>query len=129
MRRWRSSPAHLPCHRFNATDTSGFPTGAGSLTGGGSYNSETGSPSRLAASAAHRRRPGPTGRSPHGEGVRRDTVAERAQLQVHRATAERLKTAITDENAIVFPADFYRAGDGNDESFIAGRLPRRSCSR
>ena len=42
---------------------------------------------------------------------------------MHRATAERLKTAITDENTVVFPADFYRASDGNDESFIAGRLP------
>ena len=29
------------------------------------------------------------------------------------------KTAITDENTVVLLADFYRAGDSNDESFTA----------
>jgi hypothetical protein len=38
---------------------------------------------------------------------------------VHRAAAEPLKTASTDENTAVLLADFYRAGDGNDESFTA----------
>ena len=47
-----------------------------------------------------------------------------------RATAERLKTAITDENTVVFPADFYRAGDDNDEPFIAQMIvSRRRHSR
>jgi hypothetical protein len=32
---------------------------------------------------------------------------------------EPLKTAITDENTVGLDADFYRAGDGNDESFTA----------
>jgi hypothetical protein len=30
-----------------------------------------------------------------------------------------LKTAITDRDTVVLLADFYRAGDGNDESFTA----------
>ena len=33
--------------------------------------------------------------------------------------AEPLKTVVTDENTVVLLADFYRAGDGNDESFTA----------
>jgi hypothetical protein len=37
---------------FNATDISGFPTGAASLTGGGSTTPGRASPSRLAAFAA-----------------------------------------------------------------------------
>ena len=32
---------------------------------------------------------------------------------------EPLKTALTDENTVGLDADFYRAGDGNDESFTA----------
>jgi hypothetical protein len=35
------------------------------------------------------------------------------------AAVEPLKTATTDENTVVLLADFYRAGDGNDESFTA----------
>ena len=30
-----------------------------------------------------------------------------------------MKTATTDESTVVLLADFYRAGDGNDESFTA----------
>src|SRR6266704_641652 len=73
---------------LNATDISGFPTGAASLT---------------------------------GEGVRWDTVELRASttFKCTGAAAEPLKTAITDENTVVLLADFYRAGDGNDESFTA----------
>jgi len=35
------------------------------------------------------------------------------------AAAEPLKTATTDRDTVVLQADFYRAGDGNDESFTA----------
>jgi hypothetical protein len=35
------------------------------------------------------------------------------------AASEPLKTATTDGNTIVLVADFYRAGDGTDESFTA----------
>ncbi len=48
-------------------------------------------------------------------------------VELHRSTtfkctgsaAEPLKTATTDENTVVLPADSYRADDGNDESFTA----------
>jgi hypothetical protein len=35
------------------------------------------------------------------------------------AAAESLKTVSTDEETVGLDADFYRAGDGNDESFTA----------
>jgi hypothetical protein len=56
-----------------------------------------------------------------GEGVRWDTVELRRSttFKCTGSAAEPLKTAITDENTVVLLADFYRAGDGNDESFTA----------
>src|SRR5215467_1143961 len=107
---------------FNAKDISGFPTGAATLTGGGSYNPETGS----AKSAGGFRctsdiRQGPLAGCLSGEGVRWDTVELRSSttFKCTGAAAELLKTATTNENTVVLLADFYRAGDGNDESFTA----------
>jgi hypothetical protein len=107
---------------FNATGISGFPTGAASLTGGGAYNPETG----FAESAGGFRCTSDVGQGPlmgclTGEGVRWDTVELRRSttFKCTGAAAEPLKTAITDENTVVLLADFYRAGDGNDESFTA----------
>ncbi|HYS35964.1 MAG TPA: hypothetical protein VEO01_10055 [Pseudonocardiaceae bacterium] len=107
---------------FNATDISGFPTGAASLTGGGAYNPATG----FAESAGGFRCTSDVGQGPlagclAGEGVRWDTVELRASttFKCTGSAAEPLKTAITDENTVVLLADFYRAGDGNDESFTA----------
>src|SRR6266545_3211162 len=107
---------------FNATDISGFPTGAARLTGGGSYNPGTG----FAKSAGGFRCTGDVGQGPlagclTGEGVRWDTVELRASttFKCTGAAAEPLKTAVTDENTVVLLADFYRAGDGTDESFTA----------
>src|SRR6266542_711808 len=99
----------------------GFPTGAARLTGG-SYNQGTG----FAKSAGGFRCTGDVGQGPlagclTGEGVRWDTVELRAgtTFKCTGAAAEPLKTAVTDENTVVLLADFYRAGDGNDESFTA----------
>ena len=107
---------------FNARDVSGFPTGAATLTGGGSYNPETG----FAKSAGGFRCTSDVGQGPlagclAGEGVRWDTVELRRSttFKCTGAAAEPLKTATTDENTVVLLADFYRAGDGNDESFTA----------
>jgi hypothetical protein len=107
---------------FNAREISGFPTGAATLTGGGSYNPETGS----AKSAGGFRCTSDVGQGPlagclSGEGVRWDTVELRRSttFKCTGAAAETLKTATTDENTVVLLADFYRAGDGNDESFTA----------
>jgi hypothetical protein len=107
---------------FNATDIRGFPTGAASLTGGGSYSPGTG----FAKSAGGFRCTSDVGQGPlagclTGEGVRWDTVELRASttFKCTGSAAEPLKTAITDDNTVVLLADFYRAGDGIDESFTA----------
>ena len=107
---------------FNATDIRGFPTGAASLTGGGSYNPGTG----FAKSAGGFRCTSDVGQGPlagclTGQGVRWDTVELRTSttFKCTGSAAEPLKTAITDDNSVVLLADFYRAGDGIDESFTA----------
>ena len=107
---------------FNATGISGFPTGAATLTGGGAFNTATG----FAKSAGGFRctsdvRQGPLTGCLTGQGVRWDTVEllRSTTFKCTGAAAEKLKTATTDENTVVLLADFYRAGDGNDESFTA----------
>src|SRR5438552_15733257 len=107
---------------FNARDISGFPTGSATLTGGGAYNPVSG----FVDSAGGFRCTSDIGQGPlmgclTGEGVRWDTANLRRSttFQCTGAAAEPLKTATTDENTVVLLADFYRAGDGNDESFTA----------
>jgi hypothetical protein len=107
---------------FNARGISGFPTGAASLTGGGAYNPASG----FAKSAGGFRCTSDVGQGPlagclTGEGVRWDTVELLASttFKCTGAAAEPAKTAVTDENTVVLLADFYRAGDGIDESFTA----------
>jgi len=114
---------------FNATDISGFPTGAARLTGGGAFNPGTG----FVKSAGGFRctedvRQGPLAAPLHGggpclagQGVRWDTAAllPSTTFKCTGAATEALKTATTAEDTVVLQADFYRAGDGNDESFTA----------
>jgi hypothetical protein len=107
---------------FNAREISGFPTGSATLTGGGAYNPVSG----FVHSAGGFRCTSDVGQGPlagclAGEGVRWDTVELRRSttFKCTGAAAEPLKTATTDENTVVLLADFYRAGDGNDESFTA----------
>ena len=107
---------------FNAAGISGFPTGAAFLTGGGAYNPGTG----FVNSAGGFRctsdvRQGPLAGCLAGQGVRWDTVELLASttFKCTGAAAEPLKTAVTDRDTVVLLADFYRAGDGNDESFTA----------
>ena len=114
---------------FNGT-VSGFPTGEVRLTGGGSYVPETASNSLDAettvasaggfdcvASVAQ----GPLAGCAAGEGVRWDTeqLLASTTFKCTGAAGEALKTAVTDANTAVLKADFYRAGDGIDESFTA----------
>jgi len=56
-----------------------------------------------------------------GQGVRWDTekVLASTGFKCTGAAAEALKNASTDEHHVVLQADFYRAGDANDESFQA----------
>ena len=107
---------------FNATNISGFPTGSATLTGGGAYDSQT----SFVKSAGGFRctsdvRQGPLAGCLSGEGVRWDTaeLLRSTTFKCTGAAAEPLKPATTDEDAVVLLADFYRAGDGNDESFTA----------
>ncbi len=107
---------------FNAAGISGFPAGAASLTGGGSFNPGTG----FAKSGGGFRCTSDVGQGPLagclvGQGVRWDTAGLRASttFKCTEAAAESLKTALTDENTVVLLADFYRAGDGIDEPFTA----------
>jgi hypothetical protein len=107
---------------FNATGISGFPTGSAELTGGGAYNPLSG----FVHSAGGFRCTSDVGQGPlagclSGEGVRWDTVDLRrsTSFKCTGAAGESLKTVSTDENTVGLDADFYRAGDGNDESFTA----------
>jgi hypothetical protein len=107
---------------FNAARISGFPTGAARLTGGGAYDPETG----FVHSAGGFRclediHQGPLAGCKAGEGVRWDTVELLASttFKCTGATGEALKTAVTDGNTVVMIADFYRQGDGIEESFTA----------
>src|SRR6266536_3094575 len=105
---------------FNA-EISGFSTGAVFLSGG-AFNPDTG----FVHSGGGFRCTSDVGQGPlagclSGEGVRWDTVELRRSttFKCTGAAAEPLKTATTDENTVVLLADFYRAGDGIDESFTA----------
>lgn len=107
---------------FNASDIAGFPHGSASLTGGGSFVPG----GDFAKSAGGFGCTSDVGQGPltgclAGQGVRWDTVELRAStnFKCTGAAQESLKTAVTDRNTVVLLADFYRAGDGNDESFTA----------
>jgi len=107
---------------FKATGISGFPTGAVFLTGGGSYVPGT----SFVKSAGGFRCTSGVGQGPlagclTGQGVRWDTaeLLPNTTFKCTGSMTEPLKTAITNRNTVVLLADFYRAGDGNDESFTA----------
>ncbi len=114
---------------FNGA-VSGFPTGEVRLTGGGSYapatatntpDAETtvasGGAFDCVASVAQGRLAGCAA----GEGVRWDAeqLLASTTFKCTGAAAEALKPAVTDAGTVVLQADFYRAGDGVDESFTA----------
>ena len=112
---------------FNGT-VSGFPTGAVFLTGGGSFDAATASnvvPSetdvksgggfRCAAAVAQ----GPLAGCATGEGVRWDTAQLLASTTFKCTGADAGKRIATGPGTVVVRADFYRAGDGIDESFTA----------
>ena len=107
---------------------SGFPTGAVFLTGGGSFDAATASnvvPSetdvksgggfRCTAAVAQ----GPLAGCATGEGVRWDTAQLLASTTFKCTGADAGKRIATGAGTVVLLADFYRAGDGIDESFTA----------
>jgi len=113
---------------FNGT-VSGFPTGQVFLSGGGSFNRT----SNLVASGGGFRcladvlqgplstsiNPNDPGPCLTGEGVRWDTASllPSTTFKCTGAASETLKTAVTGDRTVVLQADFYRASNGNDESF------------
>jgi hypothetical protein len=115
---------------FNGS-ASGFPTGAVTLTGGGSYDPISGlvhSAGGFSCTQDVRQGPlsisiNPDDQGPclAGEGVRWDTVKllQSTTFKCTGSPAEAPKKAVTGDHTLVLQADFYRAGDGNDESFTA----------
>jgi hypothetical protein len=107
---------------FNSSNIAGFPTGSAELTGGGAYDPATGfvhssGGFRCIASVQQ----GPLNGCMAGQGIRWDTAAllPSTTFKCTGATSEPLQTATTSANTVVLVADFYRQGDGNDESFTA----------
>jgi hypothetical protein len=114
---------------FNGS-ASGFPTGAVTLTGGGVYDPATASNTIPTETFVHSgggfRCTAPVSQGPlsgcaEGEGVRWDTAQLLAStpFKCTGASAEAAKTATTGDHVVVLRADFYRAGDGIEESFTA----------
>jgi len=114
---------------FNGV-VSGFPTGVVSVTGGGAYAlpkfvHSAGGFSCLAdvlqGPLSMSINPDDPGPCLAGQGVRWDT-AELLSSTTFKCTGlatEKLKTATTSDTMVVLQADFYRAGDGINESFTA----------
>jgi hypothetical protein len=118
---------------FNGT-VSGFPTGSVFLTGGGSYDRAA----NLVDAAGGFRcvesvlqgplntsiNPKDPGACLAGEGVRWDTAAllTSTTFKCTGAATEALKTATTSDTTVVLKGDFYRASNGNDESFTANLI-------
>jgi hypothetical protein len=108
---------------FNAT-LSGFGTARVKLTGGGSF--DIGTPeSRTSAVAAGGFRcldavnQGPLTGCQAGQGVRWDTVELLPGITFKCSGGDTPHLASTSDDTIVEIADFYRAGDGIDESFTS----------
>jgi hypothetical protein len=107
---------------FNAPNVAGFPTGEVVLTGGGAFNSSTGFVhSGGGFTCTSQVSQGPLAGCLTGEGVRWDTAALLADttFKCTGSPSEALKSASTNDDTVVLQADFYRAGDGIDESFTA----------
>jgi len=112
---------------FKSAEISGFPTGHARLTGGGAFNLAT----RFVNSGGGFRcteevNQGPLAGCQAGQGIRWDTadLLTSTTFKCTGAASEPLKTANTSPgkttpDTVVLLDDFYRAGDGNDESFTA----------
>jgi len=108
---------------FNAPLVTGFPGRSVEITGGGSYQL----PFTIHAGGGFRclsditAPPPPFAGCLTGQGVRWDPAALLAStsFKCTGAASEARKTASTDDKTVVLLADFYRQGDGNNESFTA----------
>jgi hypothetical protein len=115
---------------FNGSVT-GFPTGAVSVSGGGAYDLDSGFVKSaggfscladvLQGPLSVSINPDDPGPCLEGQGVRWDTADLLASttFKCTGAATEGPKTAETSDTTVVLQGDFYRAGDGKDESFTA----------
>jgi len=128
------TPASAPAARgnvgfgFNARGISGI-SGAVTLTGGGAYNpGSAGSQDPFVHSGGGFSCTADVGGTGllsgclAGQGVRWDTAGLLASTVFKCTAADSPKTASTGDDTVVLAADFYRAGDGNDESFNANMI-------
>lgn len=111
---------------FNGT-VSGFPTGKVFLTGGGAYEPDSHfvhAGGGFTCINAVRQGPLSTSINPNdpgpcldNEGIRWDTVEVLDSTPFKCTGSASGETAVTSDTTVVLRADFYRAGNGNDESF------------
>ena len=110
---------------FDARDISGFRNaGAVALNGGGAFNLNSTAGSAHAGggfSCTAEVDAGLLSGCLQGEGVRWDAeqLLGSTRFKCTGSADEALKPASTDADTVVLQADFYRAGDANDESFTA----------
>ena len=110
---------------ITAGRVAGFPTGAVSLVGGGSFDLASGvSRAGGGFSVLEDVHQGPLAGAVFGQGVRWDVdhVLPSTTFKCTGAASEALKTAFTDAHTVCLLADFYRAGDGIHESFQANMI-------
>jgi hypothetical protein len=117
----KASGAGNQAFGFNASLISGFPGGrAAEMTGGGAYNLATnfvhsGGGFRCLSDITA----GPFSGCLAGQGVRWDTAALLPASNFQCTGADAVKTAQTGDKTVVLLSDFYRQGDGVEESFTA----------
>ena len=105
---------------FHASNITGISTGSAFLTGGGTFDPagatvHAGGGFRCTNAIAG----APFAGCLAGQGVRWDTTEVLPSTLFKCTAAETPRAISTDAQTVVLAADFYRAGDGNDESFNA----------
>jgi hypothetical protein len=113
---------------FNGT-VSGFMTGVVFVSGGGAYDLDTDFVHSAGGFSCFEDvlqgplsisiNPDDPGPCLAGQGVRWDTAELLTSTTFKCSEADTTKTATTSDTTVVLQADFYRAGDANDESFTA----------
>jgi hypothetical protein len=126
---------HIDSLGFGNSEVSGFPHGGVVfVSGGGSYDRSTASNTRPAETFVQANggfrclesvTEGPLAGCLAGQGVRWDTNQLLASTMFRCTPSEDLRPAFTDDQTAVLLSDFYRAGDGNEESFQAAMIISR----
>jgi hypothetical protein len=108
---------------FNARGITGVSTGSVDLTGGGVFNPASGFVHANGGfSCTNTVTQGPLTGCETGQGVRWDTANLLRSTMFKCTASETLRPATTSSDTAVLTADFYRAGDANDESFTANMI-------